>query len=303
MSEPVTPRRDISHRSNVGIGRMFVLSFILHILVFALLGGYLVPRLEKPQKPVYYVDLLHKPVAKPRAGRPDAPVKKKAPEKKKKVEKKSPPAAPKPVAKAPEKPKPVEVKKTVPEVVKPKPEVVKPKTPEVVKPVPQPKQEKPAVKQPVEVPAKTVEKSYQEETLDAIERLKRKQRIEALKNELNSLASRETPTTDTIDAPVGEVGGQGDEAGVSFDAWIKEYLSQAWALPRHYWDRGLKAKMILQFNTSGRLIHYEMLSPSGDSFFDASVKRAVSQLAQLPSKPSRPLELIVTFDPEEMLKR
>ncbi|EAT15588.1 TonB C-terminal domain-containing protein [Desulfuromonas acetoxidans] len=283
MSEPVTPRRDLSHRSNAGIGRMLVLSFILHVLLFALMGGYLVPRFEKPQKPVYYVDLLNKPVAKPRAGRPDAPAKKKAPKKKKPVIKKAPA-----VTKPPVKKKPVTVKKAPAEVVKTQPKAT---------------QKTPVVKQPADVPTKTVEKNYQEETLDAIERLKRKQRINALKQELNALATRDIPTTDTIDAPVGEVGGQGDEVGVGFDSWIKEYLSQAWALPRHYWERGLKAKMVLQFNTSGRLAHYEMLSPSGDSFFDASVKRAVQQLTQLPSKPARPLELIVTFDPKEMLMR
>ncbi len=287
MSEPVTPRRDLSHRSNAGIGRMLVLSFILHVVVFALMGGYLVPRFEKPQKPVYYVDLLNKPVAKPRAGRPDAPAKKKTPAKKKPVEKKTP-AVTKPVTKPPVKAKPATVKKAPEQVVKTPPKTV---------------DKAPSVKPSVDVAAATVEKNYQEETLDAIERLKRKQRIDALKQELNALATRETPTTDTIDAPVGEVGGQGDEAGVSFDSWIKEYLSQAWALPRHYWERGLKAKMVLQFNTSGRLAHYEMLSPSGDSFFDASVKRAVQQLTQLPAKPARPLELIVTFDPKEMLMR
>jgi len=286
MSEPVTPRRDLSHRSNAGIGRMFVLSFILHVLMFALLGGFLVPRFEKPQKPVYYVDLMNKPVAKPRAGRPDAPVKKKTPPKKKPEVKKTPPAT-KPVTKPPVKTEPVAVKKTSP-VVQSKPDASQKTT---------------TVKPPANIPDKTVEKSYQEETLDAIERIKRKQRIEALKQELNALATRETPTTDTIDAPVGEVGGQGDEAGVGFDSWIKEYLSQAWALPRHYWERGLKTKMVLQFNTSGRLVHYEVLAPSGDSFFDASVKRAVQQLTQLPSKPPRPLELIVTFDPKEMLMR
>ena len=111
------------------------------------------------------------------------------------------------------------------------------------------------------------------------------------------------PSTDDVDAPVGVVGGTGTQAGVSFDGWIKEYLSQAWALPSHYYQRGLVAKMVLRFDRRGRLIYYEMLSPSGDTFFDASVKRAVQQLQQLPGEPEKQMELIVTFDPREMLTR
>ena len=283
MSEPVSSRRSLSHRNNAGIGRMLVLSLILHLVLFGLVGGFLVPRFEQPKKPVYFVDLMQKPVAKPRSGRPDAPASQKKPTTKKK-----------PVVKQEPKSKPAVKPPVQPPATKKTPEVVNKPTPKT-----------PVVREtkPTPVPTPTPSQSYEDETLDAIERLKQKQRIAQLKQELNDLATRPTPATTTVTAPVGVVGGRGDEAGVDFESWIKEYLSAAWALPSHYLQRGLVAKMNLQFSADGRLTHYEMVSPSGDSFFDATVKRAVRQLSQLPNKPGRPLELIVTFDPKEMLQR
>lgn len=278
MAHAVKKPRSTPGTSNVGLGRMLLLSLALHLLMFAVLGGFVVPRLEERKKPVYYVDLLHKPVAKPRAGRPDAAV----------VNKKKKPAAKKAVAKPKPKPpaKPVVKKQTPP---------AKPAAP--VKKVVEKKTAVPVATEPA-----VVDNRYGEETLDAIEQLRRKQRIAELKNQLASLASEPSPAVTTIDAPVGVVGGTGTEAGVDFDSWIKEYLSQAWALPSHYHQRGLVAKMVVRFDSQGRRYSYEMLSPSGDTFFDASVKRAVQQLQQLPSAPGTPLELIVTFDPKEMLR-
>lgn len=279
MAHAVKKNRTTPANGNsVGLGRMLLLSLALHLLMFAVLGGFVVPRIEERKKPVYYVDLLHKPVAKPRAGRPDATV----------VKKKKKPAAKKTVAKPKAKPKP---KPQAKPVVKKQGPQVKPAAP--VKKV--------VEKKPTPQPA-VVDNRYGDETLDAIEQLRRKQRIADLKNQLANLTSEPSPAVTTIDAPVGVVGGTGTEAGVDFDSWIKEYLSQAWALPSHYHQRGLVAKMMLRFDSQGRRYSYEMLSPSGDTFFDASVKRAVQQLQQLPSAPGTALELIVTFDPKEMLR-
>lgn len=278
MSQSANMLKKSTRRNNVGLGRMLLLSLALHLLMFVVLGGFVAPRMIEEKKQVYHVDLLHKPVAKPRSGRPDAGTvkKKKQISKKKKIVK---PVTKKKVKAAVEK-KPVKV------VTKKKPVVVT----------------KPDAKPVAAKPVKPVEDSYASETQDVIAEMRRKKRIADLKNQLNDLAHDPLPTTDVVDAPVGVVGGTGSQAGVSYDGWIKAFLSEAWALPSHYHQRGLVAKMLLRFNAAGRLIHYEMLSPSGDTFFDASVKRAVQQLQQLPGDPEKQMELVVTFDPREMLQ-
>lgn len=53
------------------IGRMFLVSFALHLLVLALFAGF-PPGSDQVRRPVYYVDLTRLPVANPQAGRPDA---------------------------------------------------------------------------------------------------------------------------------------------------------------------------------------------------------------------------------------
>lgn len=272
-----------------GVGRMFLLSLALHGLVLLAVGGFLTAPQRPPSKPVYYVDLLQKPVVKPRAGRPDAK-----------------PVTPKKVAKpaaAKEKKVTTPVAATKKPAVAPSPSLPKtpPAAPVVVKPVASAAKPLP----PKTVAPKTVaavDEHYHLETQDAIEELRRKQRIAELKNQLNALASQPSPATSVAAAPLGEIGGRGSESGVDFGRWINTFLSASWSLPSHYHNRGLSARILLRFDSQGRLRDYEMLRASGDSFFDASVRRAVEQLQQLPSPPGKPLELTVTFDPKEMLR-
>lgn len=277
MSQRITTPKIIkttSSNNTTGIGRMLLLSLVLHALILVILGGFIVPRIREVKKPVYYVDLLHKPVAKPRAGRTDAVAVKKKTRVKKKVRKPVKPIIPPHKSQTP-------VKKAVVKVAPPKNK--QPVAPVVT--------DKPSI-----TPVKIVEPS---DPMDAIAKMRRHKRIADLKNQLASLAH--DPMPPSVDAPVGVVGGRGSQAGVDFDSWIKAYLSEAWVLPSHYLQRGLKAKMLLRFNRHGRLIYHEMLIPSGDSFFDASIKRAVQQLQQLPSEPEGQMDLTVTFDPREML--
>jgi hypothetical protein len=67
------------------IGRMFLLSLGLHLVLFLVFSGVLIFQGERDRRPVYYVDLTKMPVANPQAGRPDArpkTTKKKKPAKK-----------------------------------------------------------------------------------------------------------------------------------------------------------------------------------------------------------------------------
>lgn len=50
---------------------MLVLSVVVHLLAALVFSGWLLPQPKREDRPVYYVDLISKPVAKPQAGRPD----------------------------------------------------------------------------------------------------------------------------------------------------------------------------------------------------------------------------------------
>ena len=284
-----------------GFGRMLVISLVLHTVLFMVLSGVIAPHFAEVKKPVYQVDLLTRPVSNPRSGRRNGrrhtqkkTVKK--PAAKRTVHKKKPPKAAKKVL--PKKKPPVKKTKLVTSKKKtapPKKAVVKER---VIK-KPQPKSKpKPRPKPQPKIRPRPVETV---DTSAAIERIRNRQRIADLKKQLAALAHDTTPVTGTTRVPVGISGGRGNRAGVDFDSWIKGYLSRVWVLPPHYLNRGLKARMELRFDSAGHLVRALLVTPSGDSFFDASVRRAVEHLRQLPSPPRRPMELPVTFDPKEML--
>lgn len=262
---------------------MLLLSLLLHGALLLFFSAPLVPRLDTP-RPVYQVDLLSAPVKSPRAGRPDAG--KKPAVTKKKAVAKAEPKVEKKTGKAPE------VKKTEP----PKKSVVA----------------KPVVKEPVVTPVKTpprtevkVDPSSPQQTQDVIAEMRRKQeqrqRIEDLKRQLATLSASPSPQTSVPQAPLGAVAGTGHETGADFASWIKQAIVEAWALPDHYRNRGLWCEVELRFDYRGYRVGYLMVRPSGDGYFDATVKRAVMQLEQLPSAPGKSLNLSIKFDPKELL--
>ncbi len=54
------------------IGRMFLFSLGLHLLLLLVFSGVFIFKSDRDRRPVYYVDLTKMPVANPQAGRPDA---------------------------------------------------------------------------------------------------------------------------------------------------------------------------------------------------------------------------------------
>lgn len=69
-------RRGVPTDIEPKLGRAFLISSGLHVLLFLLFSGLILPRFTSERKPVYYVDLVNLPVDKPQAGRPDAAPKK-----------------------------------------------------------------------------------------------------------------------------------------------------------------------------------------------------------------------------------
>ncbi len=254
-------------------GRLLLASLGVHLAVVLLFSGVLLPRFQRDLRPVYHVDLVNLPVKNPQAGRPDAgPKPEKAPVKQ---------AAPEP-AKAPP---------PAPAKVEPKPEVVK-----VAKPVAPPKkpatQAKPAPKQP----------SY-DKTLSAIEDLRRRQEIEDLKRQLAQLGAKDTRKPADSNAPVGMPEGKGSEAGTSYDAWLHEYLKQAWTLSKYQVARrDLEATVRLMFDAQGNLKDYTFVEKSGEERFDDSIRKAILQLKKLPNPPGSRMEKEVVFNLKDLLE-
>jgi outer membrane biosynthesis protein TonB len=263
--------RRLQARLEPGFKRMLLLSVAIHLLLPALYAGlhYFSPPRQKP--PVYRVNLVNKPVKNPQAGRPEA-----GPEKKKTVEK----AKPKPVVKPKPAPKP-----------KPKPDVKK-----VVKPAPKPEPTPVAKPKPAPKPtiSKAAEQSFQQK-IEAMRRDKeRDDRLAALRENL----ARER---EKIDAPVGEVTGKGDQAGVDEANYVKAFITEQWRYSPYLGNNwNLEAQWLLTYSAEGTLLTYKAISSSGNKAFDDSLLRAILKSKELGQKLEKRTEFEVTFNLRDM---
>jgi outer membrane biosynthesis protein TonB len=273
-------------------GRLLLLSVIVHAMIWAAFSIGWFGSSTRPKPPVYYVDLMQKPVLNPQAGRPEPrPVSKPKPEPAKNPPSTVTPSVPvepaKPVVKPPPKPA---------EVVIPKPE---PKP--VAKPIP-----KPAAK-PVAKPV--VEQPQEKKVKNAIDEIRERQGREAAREELkNKLAklrdSAGAAATVPADVPIGMPDGQGNEVGVSALAFVQAFIQQNWILSPYLLDQSrlanIEAKATLTYTASGKLIRFRINTPSGNQQFDDSLKRAITKSDQLPQPLPQDLELVVTFNLKEI---
>lgn len=263
-----------------GLGHMLVFSLAAHLAVVLAFSVGLIPLRQTPPREVYHVDLVNLPVKDPQAGRPDArPAESPKPAPPQQA---PPPAQPKPTPPVPK----VEAKPAPKPETKPAPKPVAP-----VKPAPKPAEKKP------------VAPAVASDPLKAIEDMRRRQEMEELKQKLARLSQGDTRKPSASQAPVGMPTGKGTEAGVSYEAWIHDYLKAAWSLSKYQVGRlDLEAKVRLQFDARGNLRNYVFTKESEDSRFDDSVRRAILQLKQLPNEPGSSLDLNVTFNLKDLLE-
>ncbi len=269
---PAMPLRQINdfHR-DPKFGRVLLVSLVVHGLIWAAFAGDWLGSSTRPKPPVYYVDLIHKPVLNPQAGRPDprptkqqqaAPVKHAA----------APAPAPKPKAKPAVKP-----------LVKPAP-ASKPK--------------------PVSKPVQREETKVKSAIEEIRERQAREAERDALKDKLAQLRESVAAPTVAADVPVGMPDGTGDEVGVSALAFVQAFIQQNWALSPYLLDQSrlgdIEAKATLVYAADGRLKSYRINEPSGNKQFDDSLTKAILKSRQLPQPLPKDLELAVTFNLKEM---
>ena len=268
----VSLRQSSDFHKDPKFGRLLLVSLVVHGLIWAGFAGDWFGSSSRPEPPVYYVDLIHKPVLNPQAGRPDPrPAKK-------------PQAAPvKRAAMTPPAPK----KQARPEV---KP-LVKPAPAARPKPVPKP------------------DPRQQQQVKSAIDEIRERQAREAerdaLKDKLAKLReSAAAAATVSTDVPIGMPDGTGDEVGVSALAFVQAFIQQNWALSPYLLDQSrlanIEAKTKLIYAADGRLKSFRIENPSGNAQFDDSLKKAIIKSQQLPQPLPKDLELVVVFNLKEM---
>jgi len=276
---PVVPLRQINaFHNDPKFGRLLLLSLLVHGLIWVAFSFDLFGTNTRPKPPVYYVDLIHKPVLNPQAGRPD----------------------PRPA----KKPKAAEVKRTVQTAAPTVTKKAKPEVKPLAKPV-QTSKPKPAPK-PV-VKTDTRNDQQVKSALDEIrERQARQSERDALKDKLAKLRANAGAATVAADVPVGMPDGTGDEVGISALAFVQAFIQENWALSPYLLDqsrlRNLEAKATLTYAASGEMIRYRINKPSGNQQFDDSLKRAITKSKQLPQPLPKQLELLVTFNLKEMAR-
>jgi TonB family protein len=283
MSHHHTDRQLAGYHHDPRFGRLLFASLGVHLAVVLLFSGVLFPRFQRDLRPVYHVDLVNLPVMNPQAGRPGArPEPAKAPAKPAPPEpvKASPPAPPKPTPKA------ETVKMAKPEPVKPA--AVKPKKPEAAQ-------------------VKTSEKKTAAEEAALQERFRQmqaRQEREEIKKRLDEMAAKDSRQAAAVpNAPVGSLTGKGTEAGTAWDEWLRAFFKSNWSLSKYQVSRpNLEAKVRINYDAQGNLIDYKFLTPSGDTTFDDSVKKAILFDKKLPKQPGERLDIVVVFNLKELLK-
>ena len=289
------------------IGRLALISLILHLLLVVLFSGALIPQPTREHRPVYFVDLSQMPVANPQAGRPDGakvPSPKPGPASPAPV--KPAPPKPAPVKPAPPKPAPVQ-KAAAPKAVKTAQKDVKP----TVSKAPSAKPTSTTTSTKTADPKAKAEKEYQE-TLKAMQALKekaaRQQEMDALKDKIAALGAMDTRngsgsgTGSGSDAPLGTLDGTGDEVGVSQEMWLRAWFKKNWTFSKYQASRrDLEALAKISYDAKGTLLGYEFKKKSGDGNFDDSVTKAILKGRQLPFQPGRRLDVDVIFNLKDLM--
>lgn len=277
----VLPLRQInSFHKDPKFGRLLLVSLLIHGLVWVAFSFDLFGTGTRPKPPVYYVDLIHKPVLNPQAGRPDPrPAKKPQAAEAKRTVQTAPPA----------------VQETDKPEIKPLSKPVQTSKPEA-KPVPKPEA------RPVPKPAVTTDSRNEQQVQNALDEIRERQARQAAIEEARQRVAKAVQAAATVpaDVPVGMLDGTGDEAGISPFAFIRTFIQENWVLSPYLIEQShlakIEAKATLFYSAEGKLRSFRINKPSGNKQFDDSLKRAITSSDPLPKTLPQDLELEVTFN-------
>lgn len=267
-------------------GRLLLVSLLVHGLVWLALGTDWSDSSRRPKPPVYVIDLVHKPVLNPQAGRPEPRAAK----------------APQPVGASPAPAVPAVVAEPV------KPPVAAPKVPpkpEAVAITPQKPKALPAPPAPTRPQVEVRKEQQLQSALDELRtRQERQSERDALKDRIDQLRQSAGAAVIPDDVPIGMPDGQGNEVGISALAFVQEEIRQNWALSPYLLDQSrlanLEARALLSYSASGELVRYRLTAPSGNAQFDDSLKKAIIKSKRLSQPLPKELELDVLFNLKDM---
>ena len=284
-----TPKSYNTPPQDKRLGRMVVLSGLLHAGLLLALVSAADPPQSKPWTPKSYTVSLVAPAALGLA--PESPP---APSPKpKKVESAAVPPVPKPKSPPPK----VEVKK--PKTEK-KPKVAKPQKKKSVKIAskkkPSPKKaplkteiKKPQIQKPEQAkklpPQSSAPKEPEEQRLSAEDR--EQQIVAALEKIRQRVQADRRQTAETSHSTPASGGGGGDTLrGLPFILYtqeVKQRVKQSWIVAEH--KSGLTAVVRFGILANGEVVGVELAERSGDIVFDESAIRAVRKANPLPPPP------------------
>ena len=254
------------------LGRMVMLSGLLHVVLLLALVSAAAPSRSKPRPPQSYTVSLVAPTALEPAPAPPPVPKPQPPKievKEPKVEAKKPKAEPKkperkPVVATPKEPVKIAARK------KPRPKNPAAKKPPAQQPA---RAKKPPAKEPEEQGPSAEDREQQ--IVAALEKVR--QRVQADR--------RQTVETSHSTSPSG--GGGGDTLrGLPFILYtqeVKHRVKQSWIVAEH--KSGLTAVVRFGILADGEVVGVELAERSGDSVFDESAMRAVRKADPLPPPP------------------
>lgn len=81
---------------------------------------------------------------------------------------------------------------------------------------------------------------------------------------------------------------------------IKEKIKNKWRSVSLGNTQNLQTDVLIQIDVSGRIVSYKLIRPSGNLFFDASIKKAIEDTKKLPAPPGNVRQITITFNPNEL---
>jgi colicin import membrane protein len=177
-----------------------------------------------------------------------------------------------------------------------------PAEPAEEKPTEQKPEEKPAEKEtppaPAEKPKVTEKKQARDEinlkkvkaqqknalnklkALSAIDKIRQDVKKEGLVKVKSGKASHIIPAGSAL-------GGLDKLEALSYLQQVDQSIKQQWALPQWLINKPLKARVVVKFNTQGKILSTQVISSSGNNSYDQYCVTAIEKAAPFPSVPEK----------------
>lgn len=179
-----------------------------------------------------------------------------------------------------------------PDVVKPNPEPetkVPPKTEVAKEPISKPT---PPAAQPEAVNLQAQRKKQAEavnrlKQMSALERLQQQEAEDRKRKALEALKGTPTQFKGNQLADGNSLTGLARMQAASYIGDVDRHMRQYWALPEYLRNRGLKAEVLVKFDSKGLVTSKQIVKSSGNELFDEIVLTAIESSSPVPAPPEK----------------